>query len=49
MSIDKLGMLAELLNEAVQTDGSHHKQWYLEEIAELFEIELVEHDEGIAP
>lgn len=38
-----------LLQEAVQTDGGHHKQWYLEEIAKILGIILPEHDEGIAP
>lgn len=39
--------LANLLQEAVQTDGAHHKQWYLEQIAGRLGIELPEHDEGI--
>lgn len=41
--------LKDLLNDAVRTDGTHHKQWYLEMIADKFNIELDEHDEGIAP
>lgn len=42
----------ELLHDAVQTDGDHHKQWYLEQIAERLGISLPsleERDEGIAP
>lgn len=41
--------VAELLAGAVTTDGAHHKQWYLERIAERLGISLPEHDEGIAP
>jgi hypothetical protein len=38
-----------LINDALCTDGAHHKQWYLEQIAELLNIKTVEHEEGIAP
>ncbi len=41
--------LAELLREAVETDGAHHKQWLLEEIAARLGVELPEHDAGVAP
>jgi len=41
--------LSEILNDAVNTDGAHHKQYYLEKIAEMFEIVLDEHDEGVIP
>lgn len=41
--------LETLLLEAVDTDGAHHKQWYLEQIAEMFGITLQKHEEGIAP
>jgi len=34
---------------AVTTDGCHHKQWYLEAIAEALQIELPPHDLGMAP
>lgn len=33
----------------VTTDGGHHKQWFLEQIAEFFELRLPDHEEGIAP
>lgn len=36
-------------SKAVQTDDSHHKQWYLEAIAEALQIKLPVHDLGIAP
>jgi len=37
--------------DALETDGAHHKQWYLEEIAKMLEIDLSnsEHDKGLAP
>jgi len=38
---------ADLLQEAVQTDGGHHKQWYLEQIAARLGVDLPEHDPGI--
>ena len=38
-----------LLKEAVSTDGAHHKQWYLEQIAEKLNLVLPDHEEGIAP
>ncbi len=41
--------IVDALCEAVVTDGAHHKQWYLEQIAGIMEVALPEHDEGIAP
>jgi len=41
--------IAELLQEAVVTDGGHHKQWYLEQIAKGLKVPLPDHKEGIAP
>ena len=41
--------ITELLNNGVCYDGGHHKQWYLERIAEALGIELEEHEAGIAP
>ena len=40
-----------LIVEGLQTDGGHHKQWYLEKIAQELEIDLndIEHEKGIAP
>ena len=29
--------MIELVIEALQTDGAHHKQWYLEELLKLLE------------
>ena len=37
------------LQKAVQTDGAHHKQWYLEQIALSIGADLPAHDKGIAP
>jgi uncharacterized protein YodC (DUF2158 family) len=33
--------IKELLPEALTTDGEHHKQWYLEQIANLIDIDIV--------
>jgi hypothetical protein len=41
--------LDTLFEKAVTTDGEHHKQWYLEEIAKVLAIELPEHEKGIPP
>ncbi len=47
--------IMELAREGVQTDGAHHKQWYLEEILKrLAPLELEFYDqyvgrEGIPP
>jgi hypothetical protein len=41
--------IAYLLQSAVQEDGCHHKQWYLEQIAKLIGVDLPEHEKGIAP
>jgi hypothetical protein len=41
--------LLHLLDDAVLTDGAHHKQWYLEQIAALLGVTLPDHDPGIAP
>jgi hypothetical protein len=51
--------LRDLVIEGLYTDGGHHKQWYLQEIAKVLggeglisDVELVEYgepEEGIAP
>jgi hypothetical protein len=42
--------LQQLLEDALTTDGAHHKQWYLHRIAEHMNILIrVDHDPGIAP
>lgn len=41
--------ITPLVVRAVTTDGCHHKQWYLEAIAEALQIKLPPHDLGIAP
>ena len=48
MTTDHLLVLVE---EALYTDGEHHKQWYLIQIAKALEYDLDwnEFDEGIAP
>lgn len=42
-------MVRDLLIEAVATDGAHHKQWYLEELAATLGVALPAHEPGIAP
>ena len=46
---ENMTRIADLVREAVITDGAHHKQWYLERIAERLELSLPEHEDGIAP
>lgn len=41
--------VAVLLQEAVTTDGAHHKQWYLEQLAAALRVVLPDHAPGIAP
>jgi len=41
-----------LIDEGLCTDGGHHKQWYLEQIAEELGLEVAGpeiREEGIAP
>lgn len=55
MNRDKLEQLIEYVEEDCFTDGSHHKQWYLFQIAKilhnegLLDIDINDVDEGIAP
>ena len=47
--------IIELLVDALQTDGAHHKQWYLNEVLTLIDQEIAKEvegwtgDAGIAP
>jgi hypothetical protein len=41
--------IAPLLRLAIKTDGAHHKQWVLEEIAAILNIKLPSHTPGIEP
>ena len=48
--------IIELLKDGLQTDGGHHKQWYLNEVLKLVDLEIAQdverhwtHDYGIAP
>jgi hypothetical protein len=41
--------VTELIIDAVNIEGAHHKQWYLEQIAVKLGIELPEHEKGIIP
>jgi hypothetical protein len=42
-------IVRELVEAALVTDGAHHKQWYLERIAQQMDIPLLDHESGIAP
>ena len=44
---ENMTRVADLVRDAVITDGGHHKQWYLEQIAQRLELSLPDHDEGI--
>ena len=46
---ENMTRVADLVRKAVITDGAHHKQWYLERIAQRLELSLPDHDEGIIP
>jgi hypothetical protein len=48
--------IIEVLKDGLQTDGAHHKQWYLNEVLKLIEPDVAKdvemhwtHDGGIAP
>ena len=44
--------IKELCISGLLTDGAHHKQWYLEQIAKVLGIELVaelEYEKGTPP
>jgi hypothetical protein len=42
--------IRRLAEEGLQTDGGHHKQWFLEQILELLtRQEAPDHEPGIAP
>jgi len=43
--------MEDLINEGLSIDGSHHKQWYLEQIAKKLGIKIdeSEYEKGIAP
>lgn len=44
---DQRAAIAAILGAAVTTDGAHHKQHDLEEIAQLLGVELPDHEPGI--
>jgi len=39
---------SELIREALWTQGEHHKQWYLEQIADCLGIDLEQMDRDMA-
>jgi len=48
---EKTAQVRALLAAALMTEGGHHKQWYLEKIAEVFVVDLagLDYPKGIAP
>lgn len=50
-NIDKKALLASIVITALKTDGAHYKQWYLEQIAKLQDINLedIDYEKGIIP
>ena len=45
----RMAEISALLRDAVNTDGGHHKQWFLEEVASRLGVALPPHQNGIAP
>lgn len=43
--------IANLITEGLSVDGEHHKQWFLEQIAKLVDLETEEegYEKGVAP
>lgn len=55
-ALNKLVTIEALALEAIQVDGSHRKQWFLEKILEMCGWEdkehlqkIYPHEEGVAP
>ena len=48
---EKYNRIGEMLVDALQTDGEHHKQWYLEQVADELGIFLddIDFEKGIVP
>jgi hypothetical protein len=51
---DQLNKIVELISEALYDEAAWHKQWYLEQIAEVLDIDLTidgeyDFERGIAP
>jgi len=42
--------IKSLVEEGIFTKGAHHKQWYLEQIAKILDLKIVNiYDRGIEP
>lgn len=48
---EQIEKVKQLCIEALQTDGDHHKQWYLEQILKALDVDTstIEFEKGIAP
>jgi hypothetical protein len=44
-----LAKIRDFAKEGAKTDGGHHKQWYLYEIAKTLGADLNDVDKGVAP
>jgi hypothetical protein len=43
-------VVRSLIEDALTTDGAHHKQWYLEQIARYLELPVTaDHEPGVPP
>ena len=49
LTIEQEAELVELLQMGIETDGGHHKQWCLVQVAKILGVPFVTDDEGIAP
>lgn len=47
----EMKLVTDFIKDGLVTDGDHHKQWYLEKIAETLSIDICshEHEKGISP
>ncbi len=43
--------IERMFDKALSTDGAHHKQWYLQQIAKMlgFDFDKCDYEKGIAP
>jgi hypothetical protein len=41
--------LTDLVQAGLTTDGAHHKQWYLEQVAKLMGLPVTGYEHGTAP
>jgi hypothetical protein len=50
MTGDEREVVQQIIEEALTTDGAHHKNWYLTMLAQYLELPItVDYEPGIAP